>query len=97
MKRYLVSLHGQNLLIEMKGEEQKYGFRTKRYVQARNEEEAERKALRLILNDGHLQANIRNRDADPPMVTAEEIEEVEKPVEQDYKDIKMNYYKEEAN
>lgn len=94
MKRYLVSLHGQNLLINLKGDQAKYGFRTKRYVEAANEEQAERIAMGLIFNDRDLQKIVLNKEDDPPSIEVEEIKEVEKPTEEDYKEIKYNYYKE---
>lgn len=94
MKRYLVSLHGQNLLIKLRGELGKYGFHTKRYIEAKNDEQAERRALRLIFNDADLQRIILNRKDDPPSISVDDIIEVDKPREQDHKEIKTSYYKE---
>jgi len=94
MKHYLVSLHGQNLLIKLRGDLGKYGFRTKRYIEAANEDQAEKRALRLIFNDPDLHRIILNEEDDPPSIMAEEICEIDRPIEEDYKEIKMNYYKE---
>lgn len=94
VKHYLVSLHGENLLIRLRGDLGKYGFHTKRYIEAASEDQAEKRALRLIFNDSDLQRIILNGEDDPPNIMAEEIYEIDRPIKDDYKDIKMNYYKE---
>lgn len=96
MKKYLVSLHGRNLLINLRGEMCKYGFHTKRYIEAEHEDQAEKRALRLIFNDHDLQRIIRNKEDDPPLITVEEIIETDEPSPEDFKKIKYNYYKEES-
>ena len=96
MKRYIVSLRGENLLIRNRGEARKYGFRTKRCVEAPDEEAAEIKSLGLIFNDRNLQQSIFNRDSDPPTIAAEEIKEIQTPDEQNFKDLKIEYYEEDV-
>ncbi len=94
MAKYLVSLHGENLLMEVRGEKSKYGFHTKRYVEADNAEEAEMKALMLIFNDRNLQQCLGNTAEDPPAITAGEIREVTRPASDDQAELKIEYYRE---
>ena len=94
MKHYLVSLHGENILVEVRGERRKHGFHTKRYVEAASEEQAERRALRLIFNDPGLHKVILNAEDDTPSISAVDIRVVDNPGEKDCEDIKINYYPE---
>jgi len=94
MAKYLVSLQGENLLLEVRGEKAKYGFHTKRYVEAASPEEAEMNALKLIFNDRNLQQSIANTPEDPPAVTAGEITEVTRPASDEQSELKIEYYRE---
>ena len=94
MNNYLVSLHEENLLMDVRGERRKHGFHTKRYLKAASEEQAERRALRLIFNDPGLHKVILNSKDDPPSISAVDIQVVDKPGEEDYGNIKINYYPE---
>lgn len=94
MKRYYVSIHGSNLLINLRGEMGKYGFQTKRYVVASNEEEAEAAAFRLIFRDTDLQQIILNDENDPPSLDIDGMKEVDTPEENTEKDMKINYFRE---
>jgi hypothetical protein len=95
MTKYLVELQGENLLLEVKGEQAKYGFHTKRYVEADSVEEAEMNALKLIFNDRNLQQSLANTQEDPPAVTAGEITEVTRPLTDEQSELKIEYYREE--
>jgi hypothetical protein len=95
MKKFLVALQGENLLLEVRGEKAKYGFHTKRYVEAESVEEAEMNALMLIFNDKNLQKTLANTQEDPPAVTAGEITEVTRPLSDDHRELKIEYYREE--
>ncbi len=77
MKKYRVFIRGENFLIDLDGVEQKVGFYTTRFVEARGEEEAENAAIDLLRSDPKLVRGVRNQRDDTPMMYAEEIEEVE--------------------
>ena len=94
MKWYLVALQGQNLLLNYKGDFGKYGFHTKRYVRAADEQEAESAALDKLMNDPELHEIVMNREEDPPSLSVEEVQEVERPKEVKDRDVKNLFYKE---
>ena len=94
MKWYLVSLQGQNLLLNYKGDLGKYGFHTKRYVRAADEQEAESSALDKLMNDPELHEIVRNGEEDPPSISVEEIQEVGRPKEVKDRSVKNLFYKE---
>ena len=56
------------------------GFYVTRVVEARNPDEAELAAVNLVREDSHLKGNVLNERDDPPMLYADEIEEIEKSV-----------------
>ena len=76
MKKYKVIVEGNNFLIRFEDKIKKYGFFTVRFVEAQNEAEAETKVIEMLRNDANLVALVRNEETDPPMMYAEEIEEV---------------------
>lgn len=94
MKWYLVAVQGQNLLLNYKGEVAKYGFHTKRYVQAADEKEAESAALDKIMNDEELHEIIQNAEDDPPTMLVEDIQESARPKEVKDRDVKNLFYRE---
>jgi hypothetical protein len=53
------------------------GFFTTRYVETESEELAEFKAVELIQNDEELYHEVLNTPENPPMLYAEEIDELE--------------------
>ena len=71
---FCVDLRGENFWMAVDGVPTRLGFYTTRFVQAEGTAEAERVAVDLIRGDTGL-ASLNDR-ADPPMVFAEEIEEV---------------------
>ena len=76
MKQYRVLLKGENFLLNNEGEIKRMGFYTTRFVDAPNEDEAELTAVELIRKDNWLREAVRNDRPDPPMIFAEEIEEI---------------------
>ena len=75
MKKYRVMVEGVNFLIEMDSEVRKFGFFTTRFVEARDKEEAEARALDMLRVE--LKRLVRNEKSDSPMMFVEEIEELE--------------------
>jgi hypothetical protein len=69
---------GENFLLNFDGQLQKLGFYVTRVVDAQNPEEAELAAVALIRADSRLEGNVLNERDDPPMLYAEEIEEIER-------------------
>jgi hypothetical protein len=53
------------------------GFYVSRVVDAQNPNEAELAAVDLVREDSRLKGNVLNERDDPPMLYAEEIEEIE--------------------
>ena len=76
MKKYKVMVEGRNFLIGAENEIRKHGFYTTRLIEARDEEEAESKAVEMLRNDPDLVALTRNERSDPPMMYVGEIEEL---------------------
>ena len=76
MKKYRVFIRGENFLMDLDGAPQKLGFYTTRFVEAANEEAAENVVMDLLRGDSKLVNNVLNEGSDPPMMYAEEIEEV---------------------
>ncbi|MDP5138783.1 hypothetical protein ORJ04_22820 [Rheinheimera baltica] len=71
--KYGVRLIGENFELELDGKIDNYGFITTRFVKAKNNEEAELKAVELVKSDQRLnEALIKNRSYEP-MVYLEEI------------------------
>ena len=77
MKKYKVFVRGENFLLNFDGVNQKFGFYTTRFVEAEDEEAAEYAVMDLLRGDPQLVRSVSNEDSDPPMMFAEEIEELE--------------------
>ena len=75
MKHFRVFLRGENFLLTVDGQQTRMGFYTTRFVQANNQESAELLAVDLLRNDKKLRG-VANLRSDPPMIFADEIEEV---------------------
>ena len=69
-------IEGRNFLITVDDETAKYGFYTTRFVEARDEEDAETKVVEMLRNDPKLVAATLNERSDSPMIYVEEIEEL---------------------
>jgi hypothetical protein len=77
MKKFRVFVRGENFLINLDGVEQKLGFYTTRYVEAQNEEAAEYVVMDMLRGDRKLAKGVLNDKSDPPMMYAEEVEEID--------------------
>jgi hypothetical protein len=77
MKKYRVFVRGENFLMDFDNKEQKIGFYTTVFIEAHTEEAAELEAMDLLRHDPMLVSNVLNAKADPPMMFADEIEELE--------------------
>lgn len=81
MKRWRVLVNGTNFRIEFAedggaSKVRRMGFYTTVFVTAKTAKEAELKAATLLRVDKKLRTVVRNAHNDPPMVFADEIEEV---------------------
>lgn len=76
MKRYKVFVRGENFLLNLDGENQKVGFYTTRFVEAENEEAAEYAVMDMLRDDPQLARSVLNESSDPPMMYADEVEEL---------------------
>ncbi len=70
-------LNGQNFVIDLGDGVDKYGFYTTRYVEANTKSAAEDIAVESIKSRTDILKSIKNEKNDPPMLYAEEIEEVD--------------------
>lgn len=77
MKKFRVLVRGENFLINVDGVEQKHGFYTTRYIEAQDEEAAEYAVMDILRGDPKLAKGVLNDKSDPPMMYAEELEEIE--------------------
>ena len=76
MKHFRVSLRGENFLLNFDGQPTKMGFYATRFVQANNPEGAELLAVDLLQGDETLRGAANLRSDHPPMIFADEIDEV---------------------
>ncbi|HEX8141441.1 MAG TPA: hypothetical protein VF553_02530 [Pyrinomonadaceae bacterium] len=76
MSKYRVMINGENFLLNYDGQPQKLGFYVSRIVDAGSPEEAEYAAVDLVRSDSWLKSNVLNEIEDPPMLYADEIEEI---------------------
>ena len=77
MKKFRVFVRGENFLINLDDLEKKLGFYTTRYVEAHNKEAAEYVAMDMLRGDPKLAKGVLNDKSDPPMMYAEEVEEID--------------------
>jgi hypothetical protein len=77
MKKFRVFVRGENFLINLDEVEQKIGFYTTRYVEAQNEEAAEYAVIDMLRGDPKLSKGVLNDETDPPIMYAEEVEEID--------------------
>ena len=76
MKKFQVSIEGNNLILNFGEGPIKVGFYTTRFVEAKNAKEAEIQSIDLIKNDPELKGNILNEKSNTPMLYIENIVEV---------------------
>jgi hypothetical protein len=77
MKKYKTFVRGENFLINIDGKEQKLGFYTTVFVEAKDEEDAEQRSIQLLRDDKKLRESTLNKKSDSPTMCVEEIEELE--------------------
>ena len=76
MKKFRVLLRGENFLLKSEGSVKCFGFYTTRFVESPSKDEAEQIAVELIRNEDQLREGVLNGQSDPPLLFAEEIEEI---------------------
>ena len=76
MKKFRVLLRGENFLLDMDGTVKSTGFYTTVFVEARDADEAELSAVEVIRKDDRLRQCVLNERPDPPMLYAEEVDEL---------------------
>ena len=77
MKKYKVLIRGENFLINLEGEDQKFGFCTTAFIEAQDEEQAEQRAISLLRDDKEFRQSVLNVQSDAPMMFVDEIDELE--------------------
>jgi len=70
-------LRGENFLLDFVDKERKHGFFTTVWVDAKDPEEAELKAVDKIRKQEDLSSGLLNRSDDFPMIYLEEIQEID--------------------
>ena len=76
MKKFRVLVRGENFLLESEGAVKRFGFYTTRFVEALDKDEAERRAVESLRQEDRLRGGVLNDQSDPPMLFAEEIDEI---------------------
>mgnify|MGYP000728310311 CR=1 FL=1 len=76
MKKYQVKLKGENYLLSLNGEVEKFGFYATRFVKAESPFEAEKMAKIMVCHDADLRGCIVNEGNGPPLLKLEELEEI---------------------
>ena len=69
-------MEGVNLFLDLDGKPDRYGFYTTRFLEAASPDDAEARAIELILNDTELHAALENDPTDPPSILIDSIEEL---------------------
>jgi hypothetical protein len=77
MKKYKVFVRGQNFLLNLDGKAEKVGFYTTRFVEAKDDQEAEENAISTVRNEPTLREGVLNEKSDAPMLFVEEIAELD--------------------
>ena len=77
MKKFKVIVRGENFLISIDDLKQKRGFYTVRFLEAQDEEAAEYAVMDMLRDDPKLTKGVLNDKSDPPMMYAEEVEEID--------------------
>ncbi|MGZ5545002.1 MAG: hypothetical protein ACXWIU_10035 [Limisphaerales bacterium] len=77
MQKYRVMIHGENLLKEVEGVRQRFGFFTNVFVEAFTPADAESRAIDILREDDDLREAALNPGDDPLRFSADEIHEIE--------------------
>ena len=76
MPTYRVLVSGVNLLLDVDGEQGRYGFEVARFVEARDAADAEEQALTLIRESRQIRLGARNAPSAPPVFRVVEVREL---------------------
>ena len=76
MRKYWVFLRGENFFLKVEEEVKRMGFYTTRFLVAADEGQTEERAVKSLREDENLRKAIVNDRSDPPLLFAEEIEEL---------------------
>lgn len=76
MKKYKVLVRGEHFLINRDGKDKMLGFYTTVFVEAKDDEQADERAIDLLRNDQEFRVSVLNEHSDPPMMFVEEVEEL---------------------
>jgi hypothetical protein len=77
MKKFKVIVRGEGFLINIDDLDQKRGFYTVRFVEAQDAVAAEYAVMDMLRDDPKLTKGVLNDKSDPPMMYAEEVEEID--------------------
>ncbi len=80
MKAYRVLINAQNIMMETDGKIGHYGLYTTRVVLAPDHKTAIHNAIDLIKNEEDFKMLLLNSADDPPLLSVEDIEEVDQPL-----------------
>lgn len=94
MEKYVILIHGQNLLTDISGVSQKVGFFTNVFVEALSLNDAELRALDLVRDNERLGEIHLNQGDDPLLLTVEEGREVESLGEHELGKLQFMFYPE---
>ncbi|MBN2427102.1 MAG: hypothetical protein JXK94_02070 [Deltaproteobacteria bacterium] len=76
MKYYRVVIKGENYLLNISGDVGKFGFLATRFVKAGTPVEAEKIAKILVCQDSDLRESIVNEGNGPPLLTLDQLKEI---------------------
>ena len=77
MKKFRVFIRGENFFMKADGVVKRMGFYTTRYVEGVERDDAERRAIDSLRQLNRLRESLLNDPANPPLLFAEEIEEID--------------------
>ena len=77
MQKYLVTVHGENLLAKVEGVQQKFGFVTNVSIEGFTQPDAEARAIELVREDNEIRDMALNTKDDPFTLSTVEAIEIE--------------------
>jgi len=75
MQKYKILAEGKNFLVNVNGMPEKMGFFTTRFLEASDQEEAQRMTLEVIRNQ--LQGVVLNAQSDPPTLIIDTVQKLD--------------------
>ncbi len=97
MKRFRVFLRGENFLLSVEGTAKRLGFYTTRFLEAPDERAAEQQAVESLRQNEELRSGVLNDPSDPPMLFAEEIEEIPSFEGMEDRDLGLAFFDDESS